>query len=106
MGHPKLVELMNTIYSELWCPLQNHFCPSLKLKEKHRNGAKYVKKYHLPETPYQRVMDHQAISDEIKTALREQHNELNPFKLKAQIEEQLKIIFSFVSVTSNVRHRI
>ena len=106
MGHPRLVELMNTLYSELWCPLQNHFCPSLKLKEKHRNGAKYVKKYHSPETPYQRVMDHQAISDEIKTALREQHNELNPFKLKAQIEEQLKIIFSFVSVTSNVRQRI
>jgi hypothetical protein len=106
IAQPKLVPLMNSIYSELWCPLQNHFCPSLKLKEKHRDGARYIKKYHQPETPYQRVMDHPAISDEAKTALREQHFSLNPFKLKAQIEAQLKTLFSFVSVTSNVRHRI
>lgn len=103
---PELVPLMNALYSELWCPLQNHFCPSLKLKEKHREGARYVRKYHPPQTPYQRVMEHPSIDDEIKTALREQHETLNPFTLKSQIEAQLKIIFSSVSVTSNVRQRI
>ena len=102
----RLVPLMNELYRDLWCPLQNHFCPSLKLKEKSRNGSRYVRKYHDPKTPYERVMDHPAVSDEIKTALREQHAELNPFILKAQIERKLRVIFSYVSVTSNLRQRI
>lgn len=106
IGKEHLVPLMNEVYSTLWCPLQNHFCPTLKLKEKSRVGAKYVKKYHAPMTPYERVMAHPAIPDETKTALREQHAELNPFKLKIQIEQKLKVIFSHVSVTSNVRQRI
>lgn len=106
IDNPKLVALMNEVYSSLWCPLQNHFCPSLKLKEKHRNGAKYIKKYHAPQTPYQRVIDHSDVPDSIKTALKEQHDQLNPFAIKAAIEQQLKFIFSHVSVTANVRHRL
>mgnify|MGYP000899353401 CR=1 FL=1 len=31
----------------------NYFLPSLKLKSKHRNGAKVVKKYHQAATPHQ-----------------------------------------------------
>lgn len=106
IANPKLVILMNEVYSSLWCPLQNHFCPSLKLKEKHRNGAKYIKKYHSPQTPYQRVMEHPDVPESIKTALKVQHEQMNPFAIKADIEQQLKLIFSHVSVTPNVRHRI
>jgi hypothetical protein len=95
----------NILYSVLSCPFQKLFCPSLKLKEKRRDGAKYVRRHHPPQTPYQRVMDHPAIPDDIKTALREQPAELNPFTIRAAIEAQLKIIFSNISVTSNVRHR-
>lgn len=106
IANPKLVTLMNEVYSSLWCPLQNHFCPSLKLKEKHRNGAKYIKKYHSPQTPFQRVIDHPDVPDSIKTTLKQQHDQLNPFAIKAAIEQQLKLIFSHVSVTPNVRHRL
>ena len=106
LGNPILVALMNDIYSSLWCPLQNHFCPSLKLKEKHRNGAKYVKKYHQPLTPYQRILDHPEIPEATKIALKTQHDQLNPFAMKAAIGQQLKAIFSHVSVTPDVRHRI
>ncbi len=106
ISKPELVSKMNTVYSSLWCPLQNHFCPSLKLKEKHRNGAKYIKKYHAPQTPYQRVLDHPDVPDTAKTVLRKQHDQLNPFAIKAAIEQQLKLIFSQVSVTPNVRHRL
>lgn len=106
IGKPELVAMMNTIYRSLWCPLQNHFCPSLKLKEKHRNGAKYIKKYHAPQTPYQRVLDHPDVPETTKIALKKQHDQLNPFAIKANIEQQLKLIFSQVSVTPNVRHRL
>ena len=101
-----LVPLMNEVYSTLWCPLQNHFCPSLKLKQKHRDGAKIVKKYHTPQTPYQRVLEHPDIPESTKHTLREHHAKLNPFALKATIEQQLKLIFSQVQVTSNVRQRL
>jgi hypothetical protein len=106
LAHPELVTLMNEVYSTLWCPLQNHFCPSLKLKEKHRNGARYVRKYHPPQTPYQRLMLHPDIPDNNKTALWQQHDALNPFTIKAAIEQKLKTIFSLVSVSSNVRQRL
>ena len=33
----------------------NFFQPSFKLKEKHRDGAKVIKRYHRPATPYQRL---------------------------------------------------
>jgi len=57
-------------------------------------------------TPSKRVMAHPNIDDHVKTALREQHADLNPFKLKATIEQKLKVIFSQVSVTSIARQRI
>jgi hypothetical protein len=106
LDNAALVPLMNQIYSSLWCPLQNHFCPSLKLQHKHRDGAKIVKKYHTPQTPYQRVIEHPEIPEDTKQALREHHAKLNPFALKAAIEQQLKFIFSQVQVTSNVRQRL
>lgn len=101
-----LVPLMNDLYRSLWCPLQNHFCPSLKLKTKSRVGSRIIKYYHAPMTPYERVMAHPAIPDDIKTALREQHAELDPFTLKAAIEQKLKVIFSSITVSSNVRQRL
>lgn len=106
IANPQLVTLMNQVYSSLWCPLQNHFCPNQKLKEKQRCGAKYKKKYHLPQTPYQRVIDHPEVPVSVKAALKNQHDQLNPFAIKAAIEQQLKLIFSHVSVTPNVRHRL
>jgi hypothetical protein len=102
----KLVEPINSLYTSQWSLLQNHFCPTLKLLEKKRINSKYYKKYETPKTPYQRLMESPQISKENKTALRKQHLSLDPFKLKHQIDRQLKDIFRMVTVTSNVRKRI
>jgi hypothetical protein len=104
--NPKLVSLMNDLYANEWSLLQNHFCPSLKLKEKSRIGSRYRKRYHPPETPYQRVMACKDIPEIVRQRLTDTHNRLNPFDLKRQIEAKLKLIFSMVSVSSNVRQRI
>jgi hypothetical protein len=103
---PALVELMNDLYANEWSQLQNHFCPTLKLKEKSREGSRYVKRYLPPETPCQRVMDSGSVPEAIKRRIEEQHRSLNPFDLKRRIEAKLKRIFSMVSVSSNVRQRI
>ncbi len=97
---------MNVLYANEWSLLQNHFCPTMKLIEKKRVGAKYQKKYTKPETPYARVMASDKIDTTIKSSLRRQHETLNPFALKQEIEAKLKAIFSTVSVTSNVRQRL
>lgn len=104
--NPRLVDLMNDLYANEWSQLQNHFCPTLKLKEKSREGSRYVKRYHPPETPCQRIMGSGSVPDAIKRRLEDQQRILNPFDLKRRIEAKLKHIFSMVSVTSNVRQRI
>ncbi|MDA8384079.1 MAG: integrase [Betaproteobacteria bacterium] len=103
---PLLVDLMNDLYANEWSLLQNYFSPSMKLKEKTRVGSRYVKKYHDPETPYQRIMDSPHITKAKKRRLESTFLALNPFELKRRIEAKLKLIFKHVSVTSIVRQRI
>lgn len=99
-----LVPLMNEVYSTLWCP--ESLLPQPKTQAKTPRWRKVVKQYHDPQTPYQRVLDHPDIPESIKQALREHHAKLNPLAIKAVIEQQLKLIFSYVQVTSNVRQRL
>ena len=46
----------------------NFFQPSFKLKEKRREGAKVIKRYHAPATPYARALAHPKLSKAVKTA--------------------------------------
>ena len=106
LEHPSLVEPINALYRNAWSRYLNHFCPTLKLLEKKRINSRYYKKYESPKTPYQRLLESPHLSDEDKDTLRKCHLTLDPFKLKRQIEAQLKTIFTSVSVTSNVRQRL
>ncbi|WP_461522148.1 transposase [Porticoccus sp.] len=103
---PRLVNLMNDLYCNEWSLYQNHFCPTMKLKDKTRINSKYRKRYEPPQTPYQRLMSSDAISKAHKKRLKASHQGLDPFTLKQTIEHKLKVIFQYVSVTSNVRQRI
>ncbi len=103
---PSLVNLMNDLYANEWSLYQNHFIPSMKLREKKRINSKYYKKYDLPQTPYDRVISLDHVSDEEKEHLQTVHTVLNPFILKKKIEKKLRVIFKKVKVTANVRQRI
>lgn len=63
----------------------NFFQPSFKLKEKRREGAKVIKRYHLPATPYERALAHPQLSKAIKRRLRETYRSLDPLALLAEI---------------------
>jgi hypothetical protein len=106
LDNPKLVKLINNLYANQWSRHQNHFCPTLKLKHKQRINSKYYKKYENPKTPYQRLIESPHVSNENKKVLENLHQTLDPFKLKRQIDKQLKAIFKMVTVTSNVRKRV
>ncbi|MBI4218406.1 MAG: integrase [Elusimicrobia bacterium] len=89
---PRITDLLNDLYQNQWRLLHNFFLPSVKLAEKKRVGSQIVKKYDLPKTPCQRVLDSKLVSDEIKSILKKQFESLNPFQLKDVIDEKIKHI--------------
>jgi hypothetical protein len=63
----------------------NFFQPSFKLKEKRREGAKVMKRYHVPATPYERALAHPKVPRKIKQRLRAQYRTLDPVVLLSEI---------------------
>lgn len=90
----RIVPLMNKLYTAEWRLFHNFFCPSVKLIEKKRVASKTIKRYDMPKTPYQRVLESPEVSSARKQALKEQFDDLNPFKLRKAIERKLQEIFS------------
>ncbi|MEO1840087.1 MAG: transposase [Pseudomonadota bacterium] len=62
----------------------NFFQPSLKLLDKHRNGAHVVRHYEPAQTPYQRVLG-SALDPAIKCKLERQYRVLDAVKLLSTI---------------------
>ena len=91
-----LAARMSRIYRDLWCPLHNFFLPTQKLLSKTRVGARYVKRYDIPRTPYQRLLECADLSSEKKTALTLKYQDLNPFELRLELEMELKDFFSLL----------
>lgn len=88
----RLVSAMNEIYA-LWGKYQNHFSPVRKLVSKTRLNSKWVKKYDQPKTPYQRLLDSLHVASQAKASLQTDHDTLNPFHLKKDIEKKLRRLF-------------
>ena len=97
LEQPELVPLINDLY-RTWGLLHNFFCPNLKLLSKTRKGAKTVRKYSPPQTPYQRLLESKHLSQDQEQKLQAQFQKLNPLQLKKRIEQQLKIVFDKAQV--------
>lgn len=93
LGHAELVGPIDELY-RLWDKLHNHFCPTLKLKEKLRDGAKVRRTYGKPMTPCQRALASARVDPAAKARLRKTMRELDPFELKREIEAQLRRVFA------------
>jgi transposase InsO family protein len=59
---------LSAIYKPL-VPLLNFFMPTQKLKHKTRVGAKEIKVYDEPKSPFQRLMESAEVSQDIKNSL-------------------------------------
>lgn len=91
--NPEIVPLLNKLYKSEWRLFHNFFCPSVKLIEKQRIASKTIKRYDKPKTPYQRIMESQDITAEVKKKLTDLFETLNPFLLRKAMEKRLKEIF-------------
>jgi hypothetical protein len=96
----RLVDLMNDLYKNEWNLYQNHFRPTMKLIEKQKVNSRYKKKYDLPKTPYQRLLDSPDVPQKKKKELREKHKTLNPFALKREIDKKVRYILQIVRLPS------
>lgn len=72
----------------------NFFQPSMQLQRKDRVGARYRRIYDQPKTPYQRVLEHPDVTDDVKSKLTELYETLNPLLLKQQIDRLTRKIFT------------
>src|SRR4030081_1332994 len=65
----------------------NFFQPCFKLKYKRREGAKVIKRYHVPATPYERALAHPKLSKAVNRRLREIYRTLDPVALLAEMRD-------------------
>ena len=97
----ELVDLLNDLYSSEWSLYFNFFIPSAKLINKERVGSKIVKKYDKPKTPFQRVLESEHVSDQVKMKLKNQFENLDPFKIQKQMSTKIKNILNIVNKIEN-----
>lgn len=86
---PETCSLLNNLY-QILRDYNNFFLPSMKLKEKTRDGAKVLKRHDTPQTPYQRIWASRAVSRNVKERLRRYYEQLNPAALHRQIRRLQK----------------
>ena len=86
------VHMLNDLYLTEWRFYLNFFIPSFKLVEKKRVGAKIIKKFDPPLTPYQRLIASSSISSSSKKQLTKTFKSLDPFILERRMKNKIKNI--------------
>jgi hypothetical protein len=87
------VDALNDVYAVL-CPYLNHFVASRRVIEKYEVNGKWKKKYEkVAKTPYQRVLENEHISAEVKEELKGEHEKLNPLTMRKEIERLKKVLY-------------
>ncbi|MEK7065964.1 MAG: hypothetical protein AAB965_00125 [Patescibacteria group bacterium] len=87
------MSVVNDIYGNELRLYKNFFQPTLKLKEKVRDGGKIRRKYEVARTPYRRIMESGQISEEMKSRLKEVYDKLNPAELKRNLDKKLAFLY-------------
>jgi len=83
------VSILNEYY-DLLRLYTNYFLPQTKLISKERKEGKIIKKYDIPKTPYQRVLDFEHIPNETKEKLKEHYLTLKPVSIKQKMIKTLE----------------
>lgn len=88
------VAALNTLYDVL-TPYLIHFVAVRRTLSKEKIQSQYRRTYEkIPQTPYQRILAHPAIAEEIKKKLQREHAALNPLVLKREIEKRLQTVYT------------
>lgn len=89
----EVVEPLNQYYDVLTKYLM-HFVAVKRMLGKEKVGARYRRVYEkIAKTPYQRIMEHPAVSTADREKLKREHSKLNPAMLKKEMEKRLKRVY-------------
>lgn len=86
------VEALNNLYVVL-NTYTNHFISSRKTLDNVREGSRYKRTYEKALTPYQRVLAHKLIPENVKEKLRLEHAKLNPAVLLKEVGRLRAILY-------------
>jgi hypothetical protein len=90
--------------SQLLSLYVNFFQPSVKLKEKRRNGGKVWRIYDEPKTPFERVVEHPGVPEMVKEELQRKYEELNPANLRRKILRLQEKLFRLATPVKGVTY--
>ena len=91
---PQAADALNAVYDVLNI-YQLHFVAVRRMIKKERLSSRYKRTYEkVAKTPYQRVLEHKAVSEEVKIKLKTEHAKLNPLVLKQEIDRRLKTLYA------------
>lgn len=78
---------------------KNFFQPTMKLVSKERIGGKTHRRYDVPRTPYQRLLESGQLNRRAEKQLRAQYERLNVAQLGRQLEQARKELFDLAENT-------
>lgn len=90
-SHQAMAQL-DQVYA-LACQHANFFRPTAKLLRRERQGARVIKIYDAPQTPYQRLLASGGLTSEQEAALRAHYERLNPLALQRQLREAIDALW-------------
>jgi hypothetical protein len=83
------LSIINDLYHNDLRLYKNFFQPVMKLASKERIGGRVKRRYDIPRTPYQRLIESGQIPEEAKRQLEDVYLNLNPAELKRSIDAKL-----------------
>ena len=83
----------------------NFFQPTMKLLDKTRHGAKVHKVYDTAQTPYQRLMESNVLTEARKAQLAATYHGLNPVLLLKQINSNLEQLWQLAQRPASLGNR-
>jgi hypothetical protein len=81
-----ILELMQKLYRGPLRLYMNFFQPSVKCAEKKRIGSRIKKTYDIAQTPYERMLAHPGIEQDVRENLTKLLKSLDPFALRKEID--------------------
>ena len=82
---------------------KNFFQPVMKLASKERIGGSVKRKYDIPKTPYQRLIESGQLSEQAKKQISNTYLSLNPAQLKRNIDSSLETLYRTYEQKNNGR---
>jgi hypothetical protein len=74
--------------------------PTMKLASKVKAGSKEIKKYDAPRSPWQRLMESEALSPEVKAELTRLRGLYNPVQLQHNVNRAILALHEAVAARS------